>query len=277
MSGLKNVHNRRDDTLARMGWDRLEAMLAEYYRTQGWSVDHVGTGKVHKRFDGGVDLKLRKDGACVLVQSKHWNAKQVPHNVVHELLGLKTNENATGAIVITSGEFTCAARDAAQRQDHVQLIDGDQLREMLGPRLDALAASMSPPLPGPRHAPRHVGLSMRRRLTILLVTLVIVAFGLYGVSRVLKMPFMSRPISVDLPQRVIPLPPPTESEVRPSRRPVTKTPGAPEAAIQPASSDAELAEWKRRNAESMRILDENEKGQAEETAAKWGYGRAPTG
>lgn len=268
MSGLTNVRNRRNDTLARVGWDRLETMLADYYQAQGWSVDHVGTGKGHKRFDGGIDLKLRKQGEYVLVQSKHWNAKQVPHNAVHELLGLKTNENATGAIVITSGEFTRAAREAAERQGHVQLIDGDQLRAMLGPQLDGLAASMPPPFPDSRRAPKDGDLSLRRRLTILLVTLVIVAVGLYGVFRVLTMPFMSRPISVDLPQRIIPPPPPTASEVRPARRPVTKAPGAPEAAIQPATRDAELAEWKRRNAESVRILDENEKEQAEAAAAK---------
>jgi restriction system protein len=44
MNGLKNVRNRRDDALTRVGWDRLETMLADYYRGHGWSVDHIGTG-----------------------------------------------------------------------------------------------------------------------------------------------------------------------------------------------------------------------------------------
>jgi restriction system protein len=48
MNRLKNVRNRRDDALARVGWDRLETMLADYYRGQGWSVDHVGTGANHR-------------------------------------------------------------------------------------------------------------------------------------------------------------------------------------------------------------------------------------
>jgi hypothetical protein len=52
MNGLKNVRNRRDDTLTRVGCDRLETMLADYYRAQGWSVDHVGTGSGRTRFDG---------------------------------------------------------------------------------------------------------------------------------------------------------------------------------------------------------------------------------
>ena len=75
MNRLKNVRSRRDDALTRVGWDRLEAMLADYYRAQGWDVDHVGTGASRARFDGGIDLKLRKGGEYVLVQSKHWRKK----------------------------------------------------------------------------------------------------------------------------------------------------------------------------------------------------------
>lgn len=131
--GLKSVTNRRDDTLSRVGWERLEALLAEHYQRQGYQVEHVGTGGSGRRFDGGIDLKLRKDDAYILVQSKHWNAYQVTHNAVHELLGVMVNEGATGAILVTSGEFTRAAIEAANRQGHVQLVDGDALRVMLGP------------------------------------------------------------------------------------------------------------------------------------------------
>lgn len=131
--GLKNVRSRRDDSLSRVGWDRLEVLLADYYRGQGWQVEHVGTGSSGARFDGGIDLKLRRSGEYVVVQCKHWNAKQVPHNAVHELLGIMVNEGATGAILATSGEFTRYARESAARGGHVQLIDGDALRAMLGP------------------------------------------------------------------------------------------------------------------------------------------------
>jgi len=40
------------------------------------------------------------------------------------------------AIVVTSGEFTRAALEAAARSGKVQLIDGDELRAMLGPLPD---------------------------------------------------------------------------------------------------------------------------------------------
>ncbi len=133
MYGLKNVRSRRADALSRVGWDQLESLLAIYYRGLGYRVDHVGTGATSDRFDGGIDLKLHKDDEYILVQCKHWNAKQVPHNDVHQLLGIMVNEGATGAILVSSGEFTAYAREAAAKQGHVQLIDGDGLREMIGP------------------------------------------------------------------------------------------------------------------------------------------------
>ncbi len=155
--GLKTVRNRHEDALSRIGWQALERLLAEHYRQAGFDVEHVGTGGAGRRFDGGIDLKLRRDDAYVLVQAKHWNAYQVTHNAVHELLGIMVNESATGAILVTSGEFTKAALDAATRQGHVQLIDGAALREMLGP-IDPGPEMTVPRLSPPRHdRDRHAG------------------------------------------------------------------------------------------------------------------------
>ena len=155
LGGLKNVSHRRNDALAQVAWDRLEVLLADHYRAQGYVVDHCGTGSTRGRFDGGIDLKLRKDDAFILVQCKHWNAKQVPHNAVHELIGLMVNHGATGAILVTSGEFTRVAVEAATRQGHVQLVDGDDLRTMLGP-LPELAA-------GPQAGVVHPSASLTHR------------------------------------------------------------------------------------------------------------------
>lgn len=137
MHRLKQVSHRHTDALTRVGWDQLEAMLAVYYRGQGYRVEHVGTGGTGAQFDGGIDLKLHKDDAYILVQCKHWNAMQVPHNDVHQLIGVMVNEGATGAILVTSGEFTRAAIEAATKQGHVQLVDGNDLRGMLGPLPDS--------------------------------------------------------------------------------------------------------------------------------------------
>ena len=133
MSGLKNVRQRHNDALSRVEWDRFETLLAVYYRGQGYDVEHCGTGGAGRRFDGGIDLKLRRPGEYLLVQCKHWNAKQVPHNDVHQLLGLMLNEDATGGILVTSGEFTAAAKQAALKLGRVRLVEGQELRSMLGP------------------------------------------------------------------------------------------------------------------------------------------------
>lgn len=133
MYGHKRVREHRTDGLSRVGWEHLEVLLATWYRGQGYEVEHTGTAANGSKYDGGIDLKLRRPGEYVLVQIKHWNAYKVPHNDVHQLLGLMVNEDATGAILITSGEFTNAAIEAANRHGHVRLIDGDELRTMLGP------------------------------------------------------------------------------------------------------------------------------------------------
>src|SRR5690606_32207825 len=65
--GNKRVRNRRNDALARVAWQQLEVLLATYYRGQGYDVEHTGTAASASRFDGGVDLKLRRAGEYVLV------------------------------------------------------------------------------------------------------------------------------------------------------------------------------------------------------------------
>ncbi|MEF3081333.1 restriction endonuclease [Luteimonas sp. SMYT11W] len=78
----------------------------------------------------------------MLVQVKHWNAYKVPHNEVHQLIGLMVNARADAATLVTSSEFTNAAIEAATRNGLAQLIDGAELRTMLGsplkrPAIDA--------------------------------------------------------------------------------------------------------------------------------------------
>ena len=132
---LKTVKNRHADALTRLPWQDFERLLAAHYRDLGYEIEHHGTGTSGAMSDGGIDLKLRKGAEYLLVQCKHWNAMQVPHNDVHQLMGIMDNEDATGAILVTSGEFTAAAIQAAGKKGRVQLIDGAALRGMLGARL----------------------------------------------------------------------------------------------------------------------------------------------
>jgi hypothetical protein len=165
MAGLKNVRQRRTDALTRVSWQQFETLLADYYRAQGYVVEHVGTGLSGGESDGGIDLKLRRDGRYVVVQCKHWNAKQVTHNAMHELLGVMLTEGATDAILVTSGEFTRAALEKAQALTHITLIDGEAARAMLGSLLDALP-STAEPVPIRLHADEP----MARRTQVLLAS-----------------------------------------------------------------------------------------------------------
>lgn len=48
--GLKRVAHRRDDALTGVRWDRLEHLLAAYYRDAGYQVTRVGIRNLSARF-----------------------------------------------------------------------------------------------------------------------------------------------------------------------------------------------------------------------------------
>jgi hypothetical protein len=130
---MKSVRHRQDDALSRLTWGAFEHLVAEHFRRQGYRVEHTGSGEGSNVTDGGIDLKLYRDQELIVVQCKHWNSFQVPHNDVHQLIGVMHTAGATAAISITSGEFTTAACEAAAKFRHIKLIDGKTIRAMLGP------------------------------------------------------------------------------------------------------------------------------------------------
>jgi restriction system protein len=130
---MQSVRHRHDDALSRVTWGAFEHMVAEHFRRQGYRVEHTGNGDGRNLTDGGIDLKLHREQELIVVQCKHWNSFQVPHNDLHQLIGVMHTVEATGAIVITSGEFTTSAIEAAAKFRHIRLIDGKTIRAMLGP------------------------------------------------------------------------------------------------------------------------------------------------
>lgn len=248
MSGLKNVSQRHDDALSRIGWAELEHLLVAYYRDVGWWVEHAGTGGSGARFDGGVDLRIRRDAEFVLVQCKHWNAKQVPHNAVHELLGLMVNEGASGGILFSSGEFTRAAIDAAQRHGHVKLIDGDVLRTMLGPLPEPSAQAEAPAPARPALATRPpVAQTHANRWLWLVALICAIAFA-----------FIVRAILGRTADTAVE--PPAET-VRPTVQPTIVVYAPQPAAVAPAAksrpqTEAEIRESQRKADEAMRLIED---------------------
>ena len=80
--------------------------------------------------DGGVDLRLRKNGQVVFVQCKHWKARSVGVKVVRELYGVMAAKNVKHGTVVTYGAFTSEASDFA-KANSIALIDGPKLTQMI--------------------------------------------------------------------------------------------------------------------------------------------------
>lgn len=250
-------------------------MLARHYREEGYDVEHSGTAETSGRFDGGVDLVLKRDGETTLVQCKRWNAMQVPHNDVHQLLGLLETRQAQRAILITSGEFTKAAREAASRTHRIQLIDGLALRLMVDPRLipapqanaptsgttleswapvaeKAIDAFMGVKTGGrwrkarrqtPEDALQEVGL----RLLFLAAALLLVVLLFRNISQNIQAglaPAKPRPPAAS---QALPSPP--------AAAPVPRTFQTPLPDRSTSMTPEQLKEWERKNAEAMEILE----------------------
>jgi restriction system protein len=104
----------------------FEELVGEAYRRKGYSVvENHGVGS-----DGGVDLRLNKDGNLFLVQCKHWKTQKLDVRVVREMYGVMTAEGASGAIIITSGLFTQDARNFAEDKP-IDLVEGYQLADLI--------------------------------------------------------------------------------------------------------------------------------------------------
>jgi restriction system protein len=115
------------ETIRELSWKRFEELIGEAFRRQGYSVvENIGAGA-----DGGIDLRLRRDGNLYLVQCKRWRDYKVGVRVVREMLGLVTAHGAQGAIIVTTGLFTQEARTFAASVP-VDLVEGQALVEMIG-------------------------------------------------------------------------------------------------------------------------------------------------
>jgi len=115
------------ESIRALSWSRFEQLIGEAYRREGYSVEENLEGGA----DGGVDLRLSKEGRTTLVQCKQWKAYKVAVTTVRELYGVMTAEKASYGILVTSGVFTGEAKEWAQGKP-IQLIDGDALCRLIG-------------------------------------------------------------------------------------------------------------------------------------------------
>lgn len=121
-----------EDALARVEPIAFVELIGDYYLREGYRVERAGAESREQGLDGNVDLRLHRGNEHIVVQCKHWRACQLPPDDVHDLLGIASEEGATGAILVTSGEFTAAALRAG-RNERIELIDGRMIRAQLDP------------------------------------------------------------------------------------------------------------------------------------------------
>ncbi len=133
-----------------LSWQDFEHLVGEAYRRKGYSADVIGS----ETGDGGVDVVLRGHGQKILLQCKHWQARQVGVKIVRELLGVVVSENADKGIVVTYGYFTHGARAFAQKNPRIELVDRTGVDELIqtvngvaGVQQDQRPASMAGPAP----------------------------------------------------------------------------------------------------------------------------------
>ena len=152
----KLLDGQRDlDSLRQTIWQDFERLVGEVYRRQGYRVVETGGGGA----DGGIDLKLIKDGETWLVQCKRWRQEKVGVKVARELFGVVASGRATGGILITTSAFTPDAEDFA-RGKPLRLVAGEELLRLVlavqkgGGSPDAPPAPTATPTePGPKPAP----------------------------------------------------------------------------------------------------------------------------
>jgi restriction system protein len=114
------------DSLRAMSWREFEMLVGEAFRRQGYQIVESGLGGA----DGGVDLRLSKDGRTTLVQCKQWRSQRVDVKVVREMYGLLAHHGADAVKIVAVGNFTPDAQRFAKGKP-IGLIHGEALLAMI--------------------------------------------------------------------------------------------------------------------------------------------------
>lgn len=221
------------DSLRRMSWRQFEQLAGEAFRRQGYAVAETGLGGA----DGGIDLILRKNGKTTLVQCKQWQNWQVGVKVVREMYGLLLHHKAAAVKIVALGYYTSEARRFAHGKP-IELIHGEELIATVR-SLQKTRARATSPLDTP------LALCGSMAASLLLIA------ALSPSTTTVPPPVA---VSID-----------TQATYRPEPAYIPRPSAASTPHAQPtiyaseSQNDAELREWKKRNAESMKILEKTTK------------------
>lgn len=114
------------ESLRAMNWRQFEMLVGEAFRRQGYKIEETGLGGA----DGGVDLRLSKNGKTTLVQCKQWRNKRVDVKVVREMYGLLAHHHTDAIKIVAIGDFTPDAQRFVQGKP-MELVHGEVLLAMI--------------------------------------------------------------------------------------------------------------------------------------------------
>lgn len=114
------------ESLKAMDWKAFERLVAEAFGRQGYRFSY----DLESGPDGGVDVKLRKDGRVTVVQCKKWKLATVGVAVVREMFGVMHACGADAVMVVTTGGFSPDALAFAKGKP-ITLIDGQALWKLV--------------------------------------------------------------------------------------------------------------------------------------------------
>lgn len=110
---------RRPEDLLELSPNAFEELTAELLRAHGYKAKRTGAVGDH-----GVDVvAVSNRGEKYVVQCKRWRG-YVRESVVRDLHGVIHHEKADKGMVVTSGKFSCAAREWAKGKPII-LCDGE--------------------------------------------------------------------------------------------------------------------------------------------------------
>ncbi|MFK2905553.1 restriction endonuclease [Dyella ginsengisoli] len=221
------------DSLRRMSWKDFEMLAGEAFRRQGYVVTENGLGGA----DGGVDLILRKDGRTTLVQCKQWRSQRISVSVVREMYGVLTHERADAVKIVALGDYTLDARRFVQGKP-IELIDGSAL-------IATVHSVQRPKMQRPRFVDTPHALIGAMAVGLLVIVV------LNHATRPTPSPANIYPTQAAAPAPATP-PRYLPTTARVQAAPVHDYGHTPQ-------TDAELRDWKRRNAEAMKILEKTTK------------------
>jgi len=123
---LLTLHQSMRD-IRNMSWIEFEELVAANYTARGYEVSRVGQAGP----DGGVDLRMEKNGQTVLVQCKHYRNSWVHELPLRQFLGTVENFKADRGIFVSCGVFDETAERFAKQNPRIELVAGVQLQEMI--------------------------------------------------------------------------------------------------------------------------------------------------